>query len=83
VAIWNEIDKIDWTAEFHEMNAEEIYTKLCNKLAQVCVHHTLRKTGLEVRSIPRDQQILMRKRKQLNKQIAESTGNMRRWRLVD
>jgi hypothetical protein len=83
VAIWNEIDEIDWRAEFHEMNAEEIYTKLCEKLAQVCVRHTPRKTGPKVRSIPRDRRILMRKRKRLNKQIAESSGDTRRQRLVD
>ena len=83
VAIWNEINEIDWRAEFHEMNAAEIYTKLCEKLAQVCVRHTPRKTGPKVRSIPRDRRILMRKRKRLNKRISETTGDMRRQRLVD
>jgi hypothetical protein len=82
-AIWNELDETDWREEFHEINAEEIYTKLCEKLAQVCARHTPRKTGPNVRSIPGDRRKLMRKRTRLNKQIAESTSDLRRQRLVD
>jgi hypothetical protein len=82
VAIRNEIEEIDWRDEFHKINAEEIYTKLCEKPAQVCVRHTPKKTGPKVLSIPGDRRILMRKRKRLNKQVAGSTDD-RRQRLVD
>jgi hypothetical protein len=52
--MWNELDETDWREEFHDMNTEEIYTKLGEKLAQVCVRHTPRKKGPKVRSIPGD-----------------------------
>jgi hypothetical protein len=79
--IVNKLLEINWRSEFMEFNSEAMYNKVCDVLLQVCARHTPGRTALKRHIIPRDRQILMSKRANLNNQITATSRNMERRRL--